>query len=463
MDVEDIQPGQNFAATIDQTLARCTIVLVVIGPRWLSLLQQRAAMQQDDYVVHEISAALARQATVVPVFVGGATATALTGLPAALADLPFHQAMELHDTSFTDDCVRLAASLKLRRGGSLPRPWPWIAVAVAAVVAVVLAASAGIGPWRASHERRARIAQLFGTAAVQTRDKEYEAAVASYQQVLGLEPTNRAALDGEADAAMLWLEHFHVLVGEGQKAEELAAPTLASLKTVLEAGLARTDGRNARAADILAHVGWAHWLNQKIAFKEFDGAEPLFRRALALDATNVFANAMIGNWLLQTHRDAAAALHHFEVALATGRQRPLVRSLQLGGLLHNDDPGMRAQFVTLLNQMRKGDEALEPAIRTRTRYLYDVAGSEDREFRDVLAAVPPDENWQTFLWLSPSSSADVGELRRQELVHASLTELSGNRRAAAAEFKTLLPKLKAENMSYRLIGYTQAAIARLSR
>ena len=55
MDVEDIHPGQNFAEAIDHTLTECSIVLVVVGPRWLELLQRRAAANQEDYVVHEVS------------------------------------------------------------------------------------------------------------------------------------------------------------------------------------------------------------------------------------------------------------------------------------------------------------------------------------------------------------------------------------------------------------------------
>ena len=161
---------------------------------------------------------------------------------------------------------------------------------------------------------------------------------------------------------MLWLQHFRVLVGEGQKAEDLAGPVLARLKTVLEAELARTNGGDARAADILAHLGWAHWLNEKIAFKEFDGAERMFRQALAIDAANVFANAMMGNWLLQTHGDSAAAMRHFHTALATGKERPLVRSLQLGGLVYNNDPGMHAELAKALNDMRKNNEPLEPRM-----------------------------------------------------------------------------------------------------
>src|SRR5439155_18333293 len=35
MDVEDIAPGQDFAQTIDQTIAKCNAALVIIGPRWM--------------------------------------------------------------------------------------------------------------------------------------------------------------------------------------------------------------------------------------------------------------------------------------------------------------------------------------------------------------------------------------------------------------------------------------------
>jgi tetratricopeptide (TPR) repeat protein len=460
MDVEDIRPGQNFAEAIDHTLAQCSTVLVVVGPRWFEILEQRAAKNEQDYVVHEVSAALARKANVVPVFVGGATAAALSALPAALASLSFHQAVELRDASFKDDCRRLATALRLAPTRSVPRSvLLWSGAAALGTVMLLLAANAGIGPWRASHERSARVTELVKTAALQSSHAEYESAFASYQEALNLDSSNRAALNGRVEAAMLWLQHFRVLVGEGQKAEDLAGPVLARLKTVLEAELARTNSRDSRAADILAHLGWAHWLNEKIAFKEFGGAEPLFNQALAIDAANVFANAMMGNWLLQTHGDSAAAMRHFHTALATGKERPLVRSLQLGGLVYNNDPGMHAELAKALNDMRKNNEPLEPRMQSRARSIYDVSLSQGNEFHEVLVAVPPDENWQTYLWLSPGAPADV----RQDFVHASLAEFSGNRAAAVSEFKALLPKLRSEGMSSRMIDYAAAAIARLSR
>jgi len=394
----------------------------------------------------------------VPVFVGGANANELTGLPAALADLSFHQAVELRDASFKDDCGRLARELKLTRNLSFV---PWLTGAALLALLIVAAANIGLGPWHDAHERKIRIAQLLKTAGAQAGQREYESAFQSYRQVLALDLANPTALDGQVDAAMLWLENFHVLTPEGQKAEDIAAPVLAQLKTVLEAGLARTSGHDARAADILAHLGWAHWMNEKIAFKEFGNAERFFMQALVVDPSNVFANAFLGNWLLQTNGDSQQALAHLQTALATGKQRPLVRSMQLGGLYLNQNPGMRAAFVKALNDVRIHHEPLDESLRGRVSYLYSPTVSDASELREALAAVPADEAWKTFEWLNPAKPGDSTVQR--DFVHASLAELSGNRTAALAEFKALKGALKAGRFNGRIADYTDAAIARLAK
>lgn len=84
MDVEDIQPGQNFARSIEQTLAQCSHVLAVVGPRWIESLQARSAAGED-FVRHEIAMALTRGLTVIPVLVAGARMPAPSDLPAELS------------------------------------------------------------------------------------------------------------------------------------------------------------------------------------------------------------------------------------------------------------------------------------------------------------------------------------------------------------------------------------------
>lgn len=462
MDVDNIQPGQNFEQAIESTLASCSHVLVVIGPRWHDILQARAQTSEKDYVVHEIAAALTKKKTVVPVFVGGATPIALATLPAALSDLPFHQAVELHDSSFSDDCTRLVTKLGFARK-AWQRPVLWLGLAGALALLVLLAAQFGLGPWHAARERSLQVARLLGTAQTHVRETEYESAFQSYQQALALDPNNAAALDGQVDAGMLWLEHFQVLTPEGQKAEDIAAPLLAQLNTVLTAGLARTNGKDKRAADILAHLGWLHWMNEKMAFKEFGNAERYFAQSLAVDPTNVYAHAFWGNWLLQTRGNAAQALQHIASALATNTQRPLVRSMQLGGLLGNDEPGMHAAFVQALNQVRANNEPLEANIRERVSYLYSPTLNNTAELRETLAALPFDDAWKTFLWLDPDHAVEARPPVLEDFVHASLKEISGDQAGALREFKLLTKVLQKQHYNGRIAGETSGAIQRLSR
>src|SRR4051794_20886164 len=53
MDIQDIHPGQNFATSIDDTIATCGAVVAVIGPRWVETVQQRSQSHYD-FVRYEI-------------------------------------------------------------------------------------------------------------------------------------------------------------------------------------------------------------------------------------------------------------------------------------------------------------------------------------------------------------------------------------------------------------------------
>ena len=110
MDIQDIRPGQNFAASIEDTIATCDCVIAVIGPRWLETVQERA-QAHDDFVRHEIGAALKRGVTVIPVLVGGASMPAAADLPPELADLSLRNAVEVRDERFDDDVATLETFL----------------------------------------------------------------------------------------------------------------------------------------------------------------------------------------------------------------------------------------------------------------------------------------------------------------------------------------------------------------
>ena len=471
MDVEYIRPGQDFAQAIDRTIAAATVVLVIIGPRWMEILRSRSGEPEPDYVRHEIEAAIKRKSTIIPVLVGGASIAELTGLPDTLASLQSHQAAELHDATFKEDCVRLAEALEETYGLGTragkkhvahKRLWVWVSVA-AAIIIITFAAA---GPLRDYRQRNDRVGQLLETAQAQTKYGEYESAFQTSQNAAKVKPGNRDVLDRELQAAMLWLRNFHVIVREDQRAEDIAAPQLAEIMSVLDAGLARSKGDAGKAASVLAHLGWAHWLNQHIAEKEFgDTAERDLREALKLDPSNVFANAMLGNWLLQTHGNLEEALKCFDIAVKSKQERPWVRGMQLGGMIGNQDAGVRRELIRVANQMRTNAEPISDAYRQRALSNYSPGVNSWDELKETLAAVSPDNAWATYLWLDggTGSAGDSEQQRFQrEFIHCSILSLADRRTEALTGFRTLQHELQSRGYQGRLADHVSAAIKRLT-
>src|SRR5262249_11700862 len=113
LDIQDIHPGQNYAASIEDTIATCDCVIAVIGPHWLETIRTRA-QSGGDFVRHEIAVALKRQVAVIPVLVGGAQMPAAGDLPTELAELSFLHAIEGRDEKFDPDVEELERILATR-------------------------------------------------------------------------------------------------------------------------------------------------------------------------------------------------------------------------------------------------------------------------------------------------------------------------------------------------------------
>jgi tetratricopeptide (TPR) repeat protein len=458
MDIEDIAPGQNFAETITQTLDRCSTLLVIVGMRWREMLDRRSAEQQPDYVLHEIGEALQRKVNVIPVLVGGASLAQLNGLPDSIAELAFHQAVEIRDTTFKEDCGRLEAALRVPAART--RQFRWIA-AVAGLSVLALGLAAWFGSRPRKHEPDVRVRQLLNTARTQVDLGEHERAFRTYQEALRIDPSATSATDGQLDAAMLWAENFRVTLREGQQPEAVAGPPLSDILSVLEAGLARTASTGSRAADILAHIGWVHWLNRHIAEKEFGpAAEQAFRRALAMDPSNVYANAMLGNWLLQTGGSLEEALGHFDTAVKTSKQRVLVRQMQLGGMIYNDRAGVPPELVRVANQMRINGESMEERHKRQVLTVYSPVVRTQDELAQVYSALQPADGWATYLWLDDRNNVDGAQ---REFVHAGILEAGGDRSQALDIYQRLRRDLERRNAAGSLAQQVDAAVKRLAK
>lgn len=111
----DMRAGTKFPAFLEQRLAECKVMLVLIGPAWLSSSDaqgHRRLDSSDDWVRLEIAHALKRDITVIPVRVNGAELPARTALPEDIRGLLDHQAVSVTNTGFRHEMSGLVKDIR---------------------------------------------------------------------------------------------------------------------------------------------------------------------------------------------------------------------------------------------------------------------------------------------------------------------------------------------------------------
>lgn len=323
----------------------------------------------------------------------------------------------------------------------------WVA-GIAAVIGLVLSGIQLVGPAFSRLHNRSEADRLLSEAKTESDNGDYHTALATYDHALQLVPEYAAAKQGRCDAAMAWLRNFSAAGADDKEVESRASAQLSELFPILEADLAGQKG--SRQADILAHIGWAHWLNFHIALKDVpSSSEKSFRRALEVDSRNVYANAMLGNWLLQNGLRLAEAKEHFDVAVASGRERSFVRQLQLGGMIYADNIQTRIELTRVANEMRKNGEKISGSDKSRiisTNYAPDMV--EDAELVEILSALTPDDAWATYVWLDEAtdSSSAAWRSEQRKFIEAKIKEISGKNSEALAIYRSLLTELRTNSI-----------------
>jgi len=116
MDIDTIGLGEDFVKAIETTVAKCDVLIAVIGNNWVTSKDEHGERRLDnpeDFVRMEIGTALKREIRVIPVLVDGASMPRTAELPDDLKPLVRRNALPITDTSFDGDCQRLAAAIRL--------------------------------------------------------------------------------------------------------------------------------------------------------------------------------------------------------------------------------------------------------------------------------------------------------------------------------------------------------------
>ncbi|HEX8150612.1 MAG TPA: SUMF1/EgtB/PvdO family nonheme iron enzyme [Pyrinomonadaceae bacterium] len=126
MDLDRIEPGEDFVQVIEEAVGSCGIMLALIGRNWLTSSDEggRKLDNPHDFVRLEATAALARGIGVIPVLVQGARMPRPQDLPEDIRPLSRRNALELSDRWWRQDVERLVETLEKALAPPAPPPQP---------------------------------------------------------------------------------------------------------------------------------------------------------------------------------------------------------------------------------------------------------------------------------------------------------------------------------------------------
>ena len=129
MDVAAIEAGRDFRKAIDESVAGCGVMLVMIGPAWPDAANDSGERRLDDpndFVRVEIASALKRDIAVIPVLVRGARMPHPNQLPDDLRDLAYRNCVELTHVRWKSDVQVLVTALRSLLTESTDSPPPGV-------------------------------------------------------------------------------------------------------------------------------------------------------------------------------------------------------------------------------------------------------------------------------------------------------------------------------------------------
>lgn len=115
IDVDNIPPGEDFVQVLESQVARCDVLLAMIGKSWLCATDERGVRRLDDphdFVRIEIESALRQGKRVIPVLVHDAQMPRADELPDPIRPLATRNAVRLTHERFRADVEGLVKYLE---------------------------------------------------------------------------------------------------------------------------------------------------------------------------------------------------------------------------------------------------------------------------------------------------------------------------------------------------------------
>lgn len=332
----------------------------------------------------------------------------------------------------------------------------WIA-GVTAVISLTLGINEVVKLGRDARQRHKQVNELLASEKIEKDSGNFAGAWATLEKASQVDGSNSEVRRAQEDLGMAWLEAGRV-TGENAKFSDITDRVSPSV-----ARAAASEDRT-RRADAYAHLGWADFLRTRDGVGGLD-PEISYRKALAEDPDNSYANAMLGHLTLWRGGKLEDARRYFARALSRDRTREYVRGLQFAALMNSHAEEAEEETIRVANEMRKGSEKLDPlraGIRDRIFSIYYRRMRTPGPKAEFLSVVPPAEHLATFQWLFADADFDESKSLQREYWLAALEEAAGERARALERWRSLRSKLPRDG-SWTMTPAVDAAIKRLSR
>lgn len=441
VDRAELAAGKPYDETLRNGIEDCDLFLFLVSPE---------SVAAGSYTLAELNMAKARWrhpgGRVLPVKVA----------PTPLADIPpYLRAVTLLEPQGDVVAETVAAIAAIRP--PVRRARVIAGVGFGAILAVVIAA-AGYGYWQKQRAADAEVAMLTSAAQQLCEAKNHAVAWQRYEEAVTRYPKRESLRLAREACGMRWLREIRVEAGK-----ETFTDIVNRVTPVLAEGLANASGQ--RAADLQAHLGWADYLRSRDGVRGMD-PPAYYQKALAAEASNVYAHAMWGHYLIARKDVNEAGKQHFAAASASGRDRPFVRVLQFAALVEFGSFAGELEALRAASEMRKNGEAVDDALRQRLWNVYYrrlMLGDWRVQRERFMAAFREADGPATFRWLFPE--ADVRAERRLQwrFYLASLEQAADERDAALARYQALRADLQRQKASGSMMEATEHAIAQLQR
>lgn len=320
---------------------------------------------------------------------------------------------------------------------------------ITAVISLVIGSASVYQLYTGWEERRTAVAELLAASHIQLGSQDYDGGWMLLKQALELEPASEAVRRFQIPYAMEWLRNIRV------SGDRTFADIVDRLLPVLYRGAA--DARRSVAADVYAHIGWANYLKWRSGQRGIE-IDRFYRKALELDPGNAYANVHWGHWTLSPMNGGKykepsieKALHHFDTALKSGRDRDYVVNLTLGALLDSNDPAAPREVLAYALRFRKSGIPIPARRLEKILYSFEPIASFDpdygeRALKELTALLPLKDLRAFYDWAVAQKPTRLGTTRlKRQYIAARLAEAAGDRAASLSGYRALSKELPADS------------------